>query len=251
MYETFITESMKPWRNLLLVHQFAVDELRMRLENLDEEFRVIHDYNPIEHIRYRVKKPTSIIEKLHRLGYAPTIENAKEKIFDIAGIRVICAFQADIYRVADHISNHPGIDVVKIKDYIKKPKENGYKSLHIHILYPVYLSDGVERVRVEIQVRTIAMDFWASLEHKIYYRYRQKAPIMIQAELKGCADMISNLDDRMYNLKRIISTYEQEELEDSKENELDSKVNQGTQKLKNNGLSESEKGELNDESKVY
>lgn len=211
MYDTFITDSMKPWRNLLLMHQFAVDELRIKLENLDEEFRLVRDYNPIEHIRYRVKKPASIIEKLHRLGLEPTIENAKANIFDIAGVRIICAFTADIYTIADLISKHPGVRVVKTKDYIKNPKENGYKSLHLHIEYPVYMTSGTTHVRVEIQIRTIAMDFWASIEHKIYYRYREKAPKIIQAELKGCADMISNLDDRMYNLKRIISTFEDEE----------------------------------------
>lgn len=214
MYESLFTNAM-PWQHLLMVHQFAVDELRVKLENLDEEFRLIQSYNPIEHIRYRVKNPSSIIEKLQRLGLEPTIENARDHIFDIAGIRIICAFTADIYRVVDLIKKRPEIDIVKIKDYIENPKPNGYKSLHVHINYPVELSTGREIVRVEIQIRTIAMDFWASIEHKIYYKYREKAPKEIRTELKGCADMISNLDDRMYNLKRIIATLDDEEEEET------------------------------------
>lgn len=211
MYEEFELGLSKEWQNLLLLHKFAIEELKVKLENLDEEFRLIEDYNPIEHIRFRVKKPRSIIEKLQRIGLEPTIENARNNIFDIAGIRIICAFNTDIYKVAEILKQRPEIKVVKVKDYIENPKPNGYMSLHLHIEYPVVLSKKTEKVRVEIQIRTIAMDFWASIEHKIYYRYREKAPKEIQAELKGCADMISNLDDRMYSLKRIIDALEADE----------------------------------------
>lgn len=209
MYEALMTEEMKPWRDLLLVHKFAVEEIRTKLNILDEEFSNIHDYNPIEHIRERVKKPDSIIEKLVRLGLEPTIENAKTHIFDIAGIRIICAFTADIYQVVDLLSKQSDMKVVEIKDYIKCPKTNGYKSLHLHIEYPVFLSSGVVPTRVEIQLRTIAMDFWASIEHKIYYKYREKAPGEIQVQLKECADLISDLDDRMYSLKHDILELEE------------------------------------------
>lgn len=205
MYEALMTEEMKPWRDLLLVHKFAVDEIRTKLSILDEEFRNIHDYNPIEHIRYRVKKPNSITEKLERLGLEPTVENAKKNIFDIAGIRIICTFTADIYNVVDLLSKQHDFKIVEIKDYIQNPKANGYKSLHLHIEYPVFLSSGIVPTRVEIQIRTIAMDFWASIEHKIYYKYREKAPKSIQKQLKECADLISNLDDRMYDLKQSIN----------------------------------------------
>ncbi|OJV66423.1 MAG: hypothetical protein BGO41_03045 [Clostridiales bacterium 38-18] len=210
MYEALLTDEMKPWRDLLLVHQFAVDEIRTKLTILDEEFRTIHDYNPIEHIRYRVKKPKSIKEKLVRIGLEPTIENAKSNIFDIAGIRIICAFTADIYNVLELLSRQSDFKIVDIKDYIKYPKENGYKSLHVHVEYPVYLSSGVVPTRVEIQFRTIAMDFWASIEHKIYYKYREKAPRVIQAELKECAELITSLDDRMYMLKQVINEFEEQ-----------------------------------------
>jgi len=205
MYEALMTEEMKPWRDLLLVHKFAVEEVKTKLQILDEEFRNIHDYNPIEHIRYRVKKPNSIIEKLIRIGQEPTIENARKHIFDIAGIRIICAFNADIYRVVELIERQTDIRIVEVKDYIKNPKENGYKSLHLHIEIPVFLSSGVVPTRIEIQIRTIAMDFWATLEHKIYYKFRNKAPHKITDQLKICADMISILDDRMLELKNEIS----------------------------------------------
>ena len=209
MYESLMTEEMKPWRDLLLVYKFAVEEIKTKLNILDEEFGNIHDYNPIEHVRYRVKKPNSIIEKLERLGLEPTIENAKNNIFDIAGIRIICAFSADIYNVVELLSKQSDIKIVDIKDYIKNPKENGYRSLHVHIEYPVFLSSGTVPTRVEIQLRTIAMDFWASIEHKIYYKYREKAPGEIQNKLVECAGMISSLDNRMYQIKQEIQGLEE------------------------------------------
>lgn len=201
MYEAMMTEEMKPWRDLLLQHKFAVDEIRTILNILDEEFRNVHDYNPIEHIRHRVKKPNNIMEKLNRLGLEPTVENATNKIFDIAGIRIVCAFTADIYRVLDLLQQHALIKVIEVRDYIENPKPNGYKSLHLHIEYPVYMSKGAVPTRVEIQLRTVAMDFWASVEHRIYYKYRDKAPGPIQDELVECAELISLLDERMYKLK--------------------------------------------------
>ncbi|MCA0385275.1 MAG: GTP pyrophosphokinase family protein [Firmicutes bacterium] len=201
MYKALMTEEMKPWRDLLMIHEFAVTEILTKLNILDEEFRVLHDYNPIEHIRHRIKKHNNIIEKLERLGLEPTVDNAKNNIFDIAGIRIICAFQADIYQVVNMLSQHTDVEVIEIKDYIENPKPNGYQSLHMHVLIPVYLSSGTVKTRVEIQIRTVAMDFWASIEHKIYYKYREKAPKFIQNELKECADMISMLDERMFSLK--------------------------------------------------
>lgn len=203
-----MTEEMKPWRDLLLVHKFAAEEVYLKLQILDEEFRSIHDYNPIEHIKYRVKKPNSIIDKLQRRGYEPTIENARKYIYDIAGIRIICAFTADIYKVYELIKNQDDLEVVEIKDYIASPKENGYMSLHVHVEVPVFLSSGAVKIRIEIQIRTIAMDFWASLEHKIYYKYRNQAPEHITRRLKICADMITTLDSRMLQIKEEISEFD-------------------------------------------
>lgn len=220
MFETFMTDDMKPWRDLLLVHKFAIEEIKMKLTILDEEFANIHDYNPIEHIRYRLKKPVNIIEKLERIGLEPTIENARTKIFDIAGIRIICAFTADIYAVLKLIERQSDMKIVDIKDYIKNPKPNGYKSLHVHVEFPVFLSSGVVPTRVEIQIRTIAMDFWASVEHKIYYKFREKAPNDIQLQLKECADIISQLDDRMFKLKQDIRGLEKDQNFSSNDNDF-------------------------------
>lgn len=210
MYEALMTEEMKPWRDLLLVHKFAVEEIKTKLEILDEEFRNIHDYNPIEHIRYRVKKPNSIIGKLARLGLEPTIENARLHLSDIAGIRIICSFTTDIYRVFDLLERQDDIKIIQIKDYIKTPKDNGYKSLHVLVDIPIFLSSGVVPVRIEIQIRTIAMDFWASLEHKIYYKYRDEAPYGITDKLKICANMISILDERMLDIKNEITSLQKD-----------------------------------------
>ncbi len=204
MYEEFDTKDMKPWRDLLLVHKFAVEEVNTKLQILDEEFRSIHDYNPIEHIKSRVKKPASIMDKIVRYGFEPTIENARKHIFDIAGIRVICAFTSDIYKVYDLLDRQDDVRIIEVKDYIANPKPNGYKSMHVHVEIPVFLSSGVVPTRIEIQIRTIAMDFWASLEHKIYYKYRNKAPKTITDQLKVCANMITLLDDRMLDIKNEI-----------------------------------------------
>lgn len=211
MYEEFATKEMKPWRDLLLVHKFAVEEVNTKLQILDEEFRSIHDYNPIEHIKSRVKKPSSIMDKLVRYGFEPTIENARKHIFDIAGIRVICAFTSDIYKVYDLLERQNDIRIIEVKDYIACPKENGYKSMHVHVEIPVFLSSGVVPTRIEIQIRTIAMDFWASLEHKIYYKYRNKAPKKITDQLKVCANMITLLDDRMLDIKNEIQELDLEQ----------------------------------------
>ena len=210
MYEEFATNDMRPWRDLLLVHKFAVEEINTKIQILDEEFRSIHDYNPIEHIKSRVKKPSSIMDKLVRYGYEPTIENARKHIFDIAGMRIICAFTSDIYTVYALLEKQTDIKIIEVKDYIANPKPNGYKSMHVHVEVPVFLSSGVVPIRIEIQIRTIAMDFWASLEHKIYYKYRNKAPKKITDQLKVCANMITLLDDRMLEIKSEISELDAE-----------------------------------------
>ncbi|WP_430884323.1 GTP pyrophosphokinase [Fusibacter sp. JL216-2] len=224
MYEEFATKEMKPWRDLLLVHKFAVEEVNTKLQILDEEFRSIHDYNPIEHIKSRVKKPSSIMDKLVRYGFEPTIENARKHIFDIAGIRVICAFTSDIYKVYDLLDRQDDVRIIEVKDYIANPKDNGYKSMHVHVEIPVFLSSGVVPTRIEIQIRTIAMDFWASLEHKIYYKYRNQAPKNITDQLKVCANMITLLDDRMLDIKNEIQELDfQQTLDMDVISEIDSK----------------------------
>ena len=157
------------WQEVTLVYNAALKQINTKLEILNDEFQHVHRYNPIEHIKSRMKTSESIVKKLKRYGYESTIENMVKYINDIAGIRVICSFTSDIYRIADMIRNQNDIKVISVKDYMKHPKASGYKSYHMLVTVPVFLSDRIVEVKVEIQIRTVAMDFWASLEHKINY----------------------------------------------------------------------------------
>ena len=168
-------------------YRAAIKEVRTKIEILSEDFAVRHDYNPIHHIERRLKTPDSIEEKLTRLGKEITIASARENIFDIAGIRVVCNFIDDVYAIAE-------------KDYIKNPKPNGYRSLHLAIAIPVYLLDGCEEVIVEVQIRTVAMDFWASLEHQLRYKQNKDISSRIDIELKACAEVSATLDRRMQKI---------------------------------------------------
>lgn len=192
------------WRTVMFLYNSALKEVSTKLEILNDEFQHVHRYNPIEHIKSRIKTPESILKKLERYGHEPTVENMVRYINDIAGIRIICSFTSDIYALAEMIGNQSDLKVLSIKDYIKNPKDSGYKSYHMLVSVPLFLSDSVVDTKVEIQIRTIAMDFWASLEHKIYYKYEGEAPEEISRELKECADMISELDERMLSLNKEI-----------------------------------------------
>lgn len=188
------------WRKNQLLYRSALKEISTKIEILNNEFVLSHNYNPIEHVSQRIKRADSITRKLKRLGYEPTVDNMDKYLYDIAGIRIICSFTSDIYRIAGLIARQDDVAVLKLKDYLKNPKENGYKSFHMIISVPIYLSTGTENVKVEIQIRTIAMDFWASLEHKIYYKFEGNAPRHIYDELKKCAEIIDSLDQRMLRL---------------------------------------------------
>ena len=188
------------WMEVTLVYNSALKEIGTKLEILNDEFQQVHRYNPIEHIKSRMKTSESIVKKLKKKGYESTIENMVEHVNDIAGIRVIGSFTSDIYRVAEMIGNQNDIKVLSIKDYIKNPKESGYKSYHMLVTVPIFLSDKMVNAKVEIQIRTVAMDFWASLEHKIHYKFEGNAPEHIKNELKECARMVSDLDARMLAL---------------------------------------------------
>lgn len=192
------------WKTNMFLYTAALKEVETKIEILNEEFLHIHNYNPIEHVKSRIKSADSIVRKLKRNGHDVTIDNMVKYLHDIAGIRIICSFTPDIYTIAEMIMNQSDITVVQIKDYIANPKENGYKSYHLVVTVPIYLSDGKEEVKVEIQIRTIAMDFWASLEHKIYYKFEGNAPQSIRTDLKECADIVEMLDERMYSLNEMI-----------------------------------------------
>jgi putative GTP pyrophosphokinase len=188
----------------MMAYKFALDEMNTKINILKEEFNYIHDYNPIEHVKSRLKSPESIFKKVYRKGYDFSLPVIKEKIRDIAGIRVTCSFISDIYELSKMLANQKDIRVVDYKDYIKNPKPNGYQSLHLILEIPIFMSDRVETATVEVQIRTIAMDFWASLEHKIYYKYNKEIPGHMLDELKEAATMAAGLDRKMERLHKEI-----------------------------------------------
>lgn len=207
-------EDIDSWKTIVFLYNAALKEVGTKLEILNDEFHHIHKYNPIEHIKTRIKTPESIVKKLRRGGHEVTIENMVKYINDIAGVRLICSFTSDIYRLAEMIGNQSDLKVLTIKDYIKKPKESGYMSYHMLVSVPIFLSDSVVETKVEIQIRTIAMDFWASLEHKIYYKFEGNAPAYISQDLQECAEMIADLDARMLSLNEAIKACLEEQNKD-------------------------------------
>lgn len=200
-------EDVDSWKTIMFLYNAALKEVATKLEILNDEFQHVHKYNPIEHIKTRIKSPESIVKKLKRYGFETSVENMVKEINDIAGVRLICSFTSDIYRLAEMIGNQSDLKVISIKDYIKNPKESGYKSYHMIVAVPVFLSDSVVETKVEIQIRTIAMDFWASLEHKIYYKLEGHAPDYISEGLKECSDIVASLDEKMLLLSESIHEY--------------------------------------------
>lgn len=192
------------WKSVMFLYDSALKEISTKIEILNNEFLHIYNYNPIEHVKSRLKTPDSIVKKLKRYGFEVTIDNMVEKLSDIAGIRIICSFTSDIYQIAQMITKQSDVTVRYVKDYIKSPKPNGYKSYHMVVTIPIYLTDGPVDTKVEVQIRTVAMDFWASLEHKIYYKFEGNAPAYLQQELKACADVVDMLDAKMFSLNQAI-----------------------------------------------
>lgn len=194
------SNDVESWEEVVLIYNSALKEIGTKLEILNDEFQHVHQYNPIEHIKSRIKTPQSIVKKLKKHGHESTIDNMVKYVNDIAGVRVICSFTSDIYRIAEMIINQNDIKVISVKDYILHPKPSGYKSYHLIVTVPIFLSDRIVDTKVEIQIRTVAMDFWASLEHKIHYKFEGNAPEHIKRELVECANMVSELDARMLSL---------------------------------------------------
>ena len=202
--EEYMSEGVESWNSFMLLYNSALKEIGTKIEVLNDEFQHIHQYNPIEYVKKRIKKPESIVKKLKRYGYETSIENMVKYINDVAGIRIVCSFTSDIYRIAEMITNQNDIKILSIKDYIKSPKESGYKSYHMIVTIPIFLSDRVVDTKVEIQIRTIAMDFWASLEHKIYDKFEGNAPEYISRDLRECSSIVSMLDAKMLSLNEAI-----------------------------------------------
>jgi len=192
------------WNRALLLYDSVLREINTKLEILNNEFKQAHQYNPIEHITSRIKSPESIARKIRKKGLELTVENIVKYVNDVAGVRIICSFTSDIYRIASSISNQDDVTVLRVKDYIANPKPNGYMSYHMIVSIPIFLTNDVIDTKVEIQIRTIAMDFWASLEHKIYYKFEGNAPDYISRDLRECAKMVSELDEKMLQLNEAI-----------------------------------------------
>ena len=198
-------DQLDQWKTVMFLYNSALKAINTKIEILNNEFIHIYNYNPIEHVKSRLKTPESIVKKLKNDGREVTIPNMIDYLSDIAGIRIICSFTSDIYLIADMIARQSDITVLYIKDYIKNPKPNGYKSYHLVVTIPIYLSEGPIETKVEIQIRTIAMDFWASLDHQLKYK---KSFIddngEISEELKQCAEVIAGTDVKMLEIRKKI-----------------------------------------------
>lgn len=199
-----LKEGLDSWETVMFLYRSALREVSTKLDILNDEFVQINHYNPIEYIKSRVKTPESIVKKLKRQGHEDSIYNMVKYVNDIAGIRVVCSFTSDIYRMVEMIGKQNDLTVVSVKDYIKHPKVSGYKSFHMLVTVPIFLGDQVVNTKVEIQIRTIAMDFWASLEHKIYYKFEGNAPEYISRDLRACSAIVSDLDAKMLQLNEAI-----------------------------------------------
>ncbi len=192
----------KEFQELMTLYRCAIMEIETKLNVLNEEFSLQYDRNPFESIETRLKSPTSIVEKMMLHGVDINVENMEGEIFDIAGIRVVCSFKEDIYRLADLLVQQDDVLLLARKDYIENPKSNGYRSFHIIVDIPIFLSEGKKHMKVEVQFRTIAMDFWASVDHKLKYKKELKHPDEVVARLKKCADSLAEMDDEMEAIRQ-------------------------------------------------
>ena len=192
------------YRELMQLYDAAVREVRTKLEILDGEFRVRYSRNPIHHIDTRLKSPASIVEKLSRKGLPQTLEAIEQHLTDIAGVRIVCNYVEDIYHIADLLLRQRDVELVRRRDYIQEPKESGYRSLHLVIRIPVFLSSHTELVPVEVQIRTIAMDFWATLEHQLRYKSDMETTRELRRRLLRCAEQSAQLDREMQSIYREI-----------------------------------------------
>ena len=199
-----LLDGVMEYREMMMAYSCAIKEVRTKFDVLDTEFHVRNQRNPISTIHTRLKSQTSILEKMNRIGYAPTVENIVTHLNDIAGVRVICAYVDDIYEIADALIRQDDIHLIRKKDYIANPKPNGYRSLHLIVSVPVFFAESKKEMKVEVQIRTIAMDFWASLEHQIKYKKDISNAEEIIGRLKNCADVIAETDLEMQKIRRQI-----------------------------------------------
>ncbi len=191
----------------LMMYKFATEGLETKLDIFKQEFQYTYDYNPIQQVTTRVKSPESILQKAHRKGFPISIPSFRENIRDIAGMRVTCSFVSDIYRISDMLGKQSDLHIEEYKDYIKNPKDNGYQSLHLIVKVPVSMLDKTELIWAEIQLRTVAMDFWANLEHKLNYKYNYDIPQPLLDELTAAAQLVVDLDQKMESINREVNNF--------------------------------------------
>ena len=205
--DSFLDEAAR-FREMMMMYMCAIREVKTKLEVLNDDQAIKNQRNPIQMIKSRVKKPASIVEKLKRRGHPVSVNSIVEHLDDVAGVRVICSFVDDIYTIAEMLARQDDVNVLMVKDYIRSPKVNGYRSYHMIIEIPVFFSDRKQKIRVEVQIRTIAMDFWASLDHQMKYKKNLDDSGEISEELKECAEVIAQTDMRMLNIRRKIEEKE-------------------------------------------
>ena len=192
---------------LLLKYNFALQMLETQLNILIKEFEFKNKYNPVEHIKSRIKSEKSAVEKLEKKGYEVNLKNLKLYVHDMIGIRIVCSFLSDVYNVVEIIKNSKQFKINEERDYIKNPKDTGYMSYHLIIFVPIHLDRRIEYIPAEIQIRTIAMDFWASLDHKIQYKFLGETPEEVKKEMLNCSYDIQELDKKMYQLNECVKKY--------------------------------------------
>ena len=195
-----VSDTLQEFVSLQQVYEAGIKEIRTKLEILDDEFKVKHDHNPIHHMEYRLKSVKSILGKLEKRGLEVSLESITINLTDIAGVRVVCNYVSDVYKIADLLIKQSDVKSLKKKDYIKHPKENGYRSLHLVVEIPIFLAEKVQPTPVEIQIRTIAMDFWASLEHHLRYKNDKEISDDIRNRLSDCAKSITDIDYEMEDI---------------------------------------------------
>ena len=193
----------EPFDKLMFFYQSALKQLELQMNIIKDEFKVMYNYDLIDHIDTRIKEPKSIVKKMEKKKYEKTYLNLIEKVNDIAGMRIVCTLKDDIFFIKDLIKQIPDVHILKEKDYVTNPKPSGYSSYHMIVEVPVKLSQNTIYVKCEIQIRTLAMDFWASFEHKVKYKTEQEVNKKTSKELVNCAKMISKFDDKMISLKNI------------------------------------------------
>lgn len=198
---------MEKEKELMLKYSFALEVLKTEMNILIKNYEYKNSYNPVEHIKSRIKTKDSAIKKLEKKGYDLTYENLEKHVHDMVGLRIVCSFMSDVYEIVDLIKNSKQFKIVEEKNYILNPKDSGYSSYHLNILVPIHLDNETEYVEAEIQIRTIAMDFWASLDHKIRYKFPSEIPDEVKEEMFNCSLDIRLLDNKMENLSQVMKKY--------------------------------------------